>query len=88
MKEHNKVLVKSVMDFIYDSCGNDASGKLRPSDERLRNFARYIGWLEGNLLEFMTDEQFEIFIERVKVREAENAADAGSFYDDQDESFY
>jgi hypothetical protein len=88
MKHEYRALVKSVMDFIYDSCGNDAKGNSRSLDDRLRNIICYIGWLEGNLLEFMTDEQAYIFIDRVKVREAENAADETPIHDEQDGSFY
>lgn len=88
MKSENLVLVKSMMDYVFDSCRNDSKGDARAPEDRVQKFCWYIGWLEGNLLEFMTDEQAQMFMERIEIRKADYAANEAVFHDDEDGSFY
>lgn len=88
MNPENRVLIKALMDYIYDCCRNDPKGDVRPLGDRVEKYSWYVGWLEGNLLEFMTDEQAEMFMERVELRKSEYAANEAVFHDDEDGSFY
>ena len=88
MKHETKVKVKQSMDFIYESCRCDSSGIVRAPADRVQKYSWYIGWLEGNLLEFMTDDQAELFMSRIKVERDQHAADEAVFHDDEDGSFY
>ena len=88
MKHENRDLVKAIMDYIFDSCRNDSKGDARAPEDRVQKYSWYIGWLEGNLLEFMTDEQAEMFMERIEIRKSEYAANEAVFHDDEDGSFY
>jgi hypothetical protein len=88
MNADTRNTVKALLDFVYDSCAYDSSGRPRPTDEKLQKFAAYIGWLEGNLLAFCTDEQAKILMDRVKIRTKDDAVDEALLHDDQDGSFY
>lgn len=88
MNADKRVAVKVMLDFIYDSCSFEPSGKPRDTQERAAKFAWYIGWLEGNLLEFCTDEQADLLMERIKIRKSEDATYEAILHDDQDGSFY
>lgn len=88
MNEQNRIAVQILLDFIYDSCRFDSSGDERSDEEKLRKYAWYIGWLEGNLLEQCDDDQVQVIMDRIKIRTFEDAVDEVVLHDDEDGSFY
>jgi len=88
MNPENREKVRRLMDFIYDACRFDSQGQPRPVSEKMNEYSRYIGWLEGNLMSVLTDEQAERFVSRVNLGVYDHAADEALLYDDEDGSFY
>ncbi len=86
MNEANMALLQSRFNFIWESCIRDSQGVDRPLKEQVDKLSGYVGWLEGNLLSFLTDEQAEfvfsnIAIHTVTDQEPESEADEdGAFY--------
>ena len=84
---NNPLLLRSHMDFIWDSCKRDATGAERPIKEQLLKLSAYVGWLEANLLANVTDAQAESICSNVKIHsivhddpEEESDIDEGGFY--------
>lgn len=65
MNDTRKDEVMNLLDLIFKSCCQDANQKLRSTEERLMKFVSYIGWLEGNILDLLTDDQAEALKERI-----------------------
>jgi hypothetical protein len=89
MKPETEVLLRAAMDYIWTSCQRDAEGNIRPMQERLWHFGRYIGWLEGNVLKQFNDEQALLMLENIQInRSDDNATDEAALHDDENGSFY
>lgn len=88
MNADKQVAVKTLLDFIYDSCRFNSSGEERSDEEKLRKYAWYIGWLEGNLLAHCDDDQAQVIMDRIKIRTFQDAIDEALLHDDEDGSFY
>lgn len=88
MSPDKRALVQAVLDFIFDSCRYDSKGNPRTDLERCREYTRYIGWLEGNILECLTDEQADRLVDRVNLGVYSHAADEALLHNDKDGSFY
>ena len=88
MSPDKRALVQAVLDFIFDSCRYDSNGNPRTDLERAREYTRYIGWLEGNVLECLTDEQADRLVDRVNLGVYSHAVDEAVLHHDQDGSFY
>lgn len=88
MNNHNRERIRHLFDYIYDACRYDSKGELRTDLERNQEYARYIGWLEGNLMECLTDEQVELLTQRVNLGVYSHAVDETVLHDDKDGSFY
>lgn len=85
MNDAKKLSLVETMDFIFNSCKYDATGKERPVNEKVLKYANYVGWLEGFILNNCNDEQALAFVNLVNVfsvnpQEDDSDEEEGSFY--------
>jgi hypothetical protein len=89
VKPETELLLRAALDYIWTSCQRDAEDKIRPMQERVWHFGRYIGWLEGNILKHFNEEQALEMLENIQInRSDDDAVDEAALHDDQDGSFY
>ena len=89
MKPETELLLRAALDYIWTSCQRDPEGNLRPMQERVWHFGKYIGWLEGNILKHFNEEQALEMLENIQInRSDDDATDEAALHDDQDGSFY
>jgi hypothetical protein len=83
MNEQNRIAVMTLLDAIY-------FGRISSCDdieERMRQYAIYVGWLEGVLLAFCADDSFNDLMNCVRLKlkndgisEEVTDLEEGSFY--------
>ena len=89
MKPETEVLLRAALDYVWHSCPRDAEGNFRPAQDRLHHMSRYIGWLEGNVLNKFTDEQARELMANILINGSDDdAVDEAVLHDDEDGSFY
>jgi hypothetical protein len=88
MNAANMARVQSTIDYIFDSCTRDSNGNMRSDKDRLSNYSRYIGWLEGNIMSLLNDEQAEKLLDRIEVWSKQNAVDEATLQYERDGSFF